>query len=118
MSESNKLEKHFQLNGIKPEKKVDFKGFQIYLADSGVHHDIKDRGFTLDEMEKFSLGYYMTIWAIGVGEKLFGYTPLFFECLHDVNIDDRKSARLKSAEQQAKAFINEGLKRDLFYAQA
>jgi hypothetical protein len=118
MSKSEDLQKHFEVHGIKPEKKIDIDGIQIYLADSGVHHDIKDRGFNASERDQFSLGYYMTVWAIGVGDKLYGYLPIFFEAMHDIRLTDRKLARLNAAEKEARAFIKEGLKKGLFNAQS
>jgi hypothetical protein len=114
MATGQDLEKHFVVNGMNPEKRVSYKGLDIYLADSGPHYDVKDRGFTKDEMEQFGLGYYMTVWAIGVHGKVTGYIPLFFEALHDMELSDRKTARLNSAELQAKGFINHALKVGLF----
>lgn len=118
MSKTEDLERHLSFHGVRPEKKIDYEGMEIYLADSGPHYDIKDKGFTAAERDKFSLGYYLTVWGIGVGGKPYGYLPMFFEALHDINISDKKNARLKTAEKEAKSFITEGLKRDLFHAQA
>jgi hypothetical protein len=92
-----KLEKHFQVNGIRPEKRFTYKGLDVYIAEGGPY------------AEKGRL-WYESAWAIGKDGTPLLYQPLEFEFNHDLNLtqESRRQARINAAVEQAKRVIDDG----------
>jgi hypothetical protein len=110
------LEKHFQIHGARPEKKVTYKGHDIFLAQGGPHYDAKNHkivdsdpgpGELLKEDEWMKDGYYLSAWGVMRGKAVIGF-PLYFKINHDQNrtTHDRAEARMNSALYAAEDAID------------
>lgn len=110
------LEKHFAIHGARPDKKVKYKGHDIYLAQGGPHFDAKHHkivehepgpGELIKEDKWMRDGYYVSAWGVTRGRAVVGF-PLYFKINHDLNLNenDRGRARTASALFAAKEAID------------
>lgn len=105
MITKEKMEAMCRKAGMIPEKRINIDGYDVYIADgfSFIPH-IAYFKFGVEPGE-FPYGAFCTIWFIAKDENLSVGLPLIFDANHDLNIEDRKHARINRAIVDAKAKI-------------
>ncbi|MFQ5493653.1 MAG: hypothetical protein ACE5DX_05860, partial [Candidatus Dojkabacteria bacterium] len=96
MKSKDNLEKFLTEHLNKPETRLSYKGFEIFVSDGGPHYDQK---------AEFPLGYYETTYAVGAGEKILWLRPILFDSLHNIKElteNGRKEGRINATIQIAK----------------
>lgn len=107
--QKDKIETICRSAGMRPEKREQFQGYEVFVADgfSLPPHKAYQR-FGVDPRD-FPKGMYTTLWWVSKGsEKLDTGQPLFFDAFHDrqYSAEDKKRARISVAMQTAKKFLS------------
>lgn len=77
---------------------------EIYIADGFTRKPWKNfRKFGVGPAD-FPSGCYATLWALFRGDEFVCADALFFDPLHNIDIRDRKEARLRAAMERAEQF--------------
>lgn len=111
------LQKHWAFHGARMAKRVMYKGHDIFLAEGGPHHDVKNHrvvkhdpqaGELIEEDAWMKKGYYLSAWGIMRGQAVMG-SPLYFKLDHDLELtkEGRIKARVESALAAAEAVIDD-----------
>ncbi len=102
------IEKICRNVGLKPERREQVRGAEIFVADgfsAPPHNDY--RRFGIDPTD-FPFGCYVTLWWVSKGsEELDTGQPVFFDAFHnpEYDITTKKLARLNTAMREAKGFL-------------
>jgi hypothetical protein len=104
----NKIETMCRNAGMRPVKRDNINGAEVFIADgfSPPPH-LNFRRFGVEATD-FPLGMYATLWWVSKGdEKLDTGQPLFFDSMHDPQIGrgSKQLARINSALKEAKSFL-------------
>lgn len=109
MMDKDKLERIVREAGMRPERRDSYRDHDIFISDGfsqSPHQAYRRFGIEPDE---FPRGMYVTLWWISkrVEELDFGQ-PLFFDALHNMELDivTRKHARINRALAEARGFID------------
>lgn len=103
-----KIEQICRSAGMVPVARDNIMGAEVFIADGfSTRPHLAYRRFGIGP-EQFPGGMHVTLWWASKGdEKLDTGQPLFFETFHDpqYSSSDKKQARINSARQAAKEFL-------------
>ena len=100
------LEHFLQKNELRPDRKCQYKGITVFLAEGGPYGPDT-------RMDKYPMGWYESCYWLGLGEKVLGGRVLEFDRLHDISThtdESRKLGRLNSAKEAAFQHVDNWLK--------
>lgn len=106
--DKSKIESICRRAGMRPEKRVPFKDYEIFVADGfslPPHRNFQRFGV---EPLDFPSGMYATLWWVSKHEdKLDTGQPIFFDAMHDNQYDlvTKKQARINRAIKEAAGFL-------------
>ena len=108
-----KIERMCRKAGMKPVRRANYEGAEIFIADGlSVAPHFNYRRFEVwpgEHAEKFPGGMYVTLWWVSRGEdKLDAGRPLFFDLFHNPEYANgsKQLARIKSAMSDARSFLD------------
>lgn len=92
----------------------EYKGFRVFISEGGPYHE---------KNPDFPKGWYETSYALffkdpSTGKHIQFFMPLLFDYNHDMNLTDRRQARINSAKKAAEGHVNEFYKTWLISAPA
>lgn len=108
MISKNKIERICRSAGMRPVKRGNIEGAEVFIADGFSlmpHRPFQRFGV---EPTEFPAGMYCTLWWVSRGEdKLDIGQPLFFDAFHDRDYsrDDKQRARINAAMKEAGDFL-------------
>ena len=103
----NKLERHHMFWDVHPERSFEYNGFKVCIGEGGPKYEYT-KEITKEDCPH---GYYDTMYAILMGDKVLFEQPFYFDSLHylkdNLTPQGAKKARLDSAEKIARLHIDE-----------
>lgn len=108
MTDKNTIERICRNAGMRPERRVKIKDYDVFIADgfSLPPHNYYRR-FGVDANE-FPTGMYVTLWWVSKNDdQLDTGQPIFFEAMHDpgMSLSFKKLARINTALHEASGFL-------------
>ena len=105
----NKIERMCRNAGMKPVRRDNLEGVEVFIADGfSLPPHQNYRRFDIGPLD-FPKGMYVTLWWASKGdEKLDAGQPLFFDAFHNPEYANgsKKVARVNSAMAAAKSFLD------------
>lgn len=112
--DKDRIERICRTAGMRPEKRVPFKSYEIFVADGfslPPHRNFQRFGV---EPLDFPSGMYATLWWVSKHEdKLDTGQPIFFDAFHnpEYSTETKKQARINTALREAEGFLKRRAKK-------
>ena len=93
------LEDFVMKKGLHPTGKMEYKGKEVYIAET--EHET-------DKKWEYPLGYYQVSWFCGVDGKFDGGSWVEFDAMHDLDMtrEGRQQARINAAIKHAQDWVD------------